>query len=586
MPEEETQTDDETPVSEEPIYFLCPLCQEKGRTVGFQDLRKIAGHYNYVHAKAMGNKMEFKDIKDRIPTTTERPPNLIERDKQSARHVQAQKQKGVKMPDDDGEHIAPELGDAAGIRGKIKSLLVNLAKLDKTQREELLSEREQLVEYSRILSLKDVSYEQIREIEAAITTDIEPKIRSALSPSEEEDDEPAPGQKKDLNWDLKMDVEKTRAAIKKDLQDLMDLPQDILETVETEKQLYVELNRLLCKDDITKKELQDIRARHQSYQPIVHSAIKKAKRMAEYDQGEEDDDSDYDIASLEKTRMKQLQKRLARTQIMRDLREEELSLRQLNMNSNPQPAAPASNMVPVVRPKLGADGQPMKDEKGNIITEVAYQPSQLDPVLSILISALLPGLANNRNNGNMEELVLKLERDRLQHELELARTQQQQQQNNPLQAELSRIQIQMNQQQEAYHRSELERLNNQIASLGRAANRDTIKELLDEKQRLQTLGLIPAPQQTEQQLANAYSMKALDEATRRADKAASDLKEVAAPLFSMQADILKSQLQKNQAQQPASGAPSPSSPPQLSEEERKRKWNQLRQNLDVAYQAQ
>jgi len=587
--EDETTVEEE---SDEPEYLLCPVCAEKGKEVGFINMQKMSSHYNWQHKHE--SDPPWAEVKPNIVRTTKKPQNLIDADKPKSKKPSKSKPKGVKMSSEaDEERIAPELGDAAHVRGTIKQLLVKLGKLPKDERDALLPEREELMEYMKTLTLKDLSIDVIREIEAKLELDIMPKVTSltgdvAKAVDAGSDD----GESSDeISIDVRMKKEQLRSNIKKDLQTIADLPSDVSESLSVEREILVELNRKLVKDDISKKALREMEAQLTSFRPFIESAKKKAgKKKGRKDEDwydDEDDDDDADRDSL-----KRVKQRLKRTQYLRDLKEEQLALDKLNEKEN-QPQQGQIQMVPITRPKIDPQtGQIMVGEDGNPITETTYQyatQTGMDPLMQTMFQTLMMTMINQGKGGDdtMMKMMMEMKKEeyewrRHQLEMELKRAE-----NNPANEEIKELRSMNQQMQNQFFQSQMNQMQNQLNNARAAAGRDQLSELLEEKQRLIELGLVSDPGMSSQQAkSEQYAREVLNEASGKLDRTTHDLKELAQPFVDMNAQIMRRRLEKmdDEEERQSSGGSS-TEPPPLTQDEQKRKWNNILHHIDETQEA-
>ncbi len=198
---------------------------------------------------------------------------------------------------EENDEIAPETGEAARLRGKIKQLMVEFAQLPEAKRIGLLSEREALGSYITELSKTHVSTSTIKRIQTDVETTVAPMFREARGelPEQASNTEDASSPPKEMNTEIKMKAQKLRSNVKADLQKIANIDDPgIQETIGAEKDALIMLNRKLCKDDITSKELQQLEMEYAGFQPYVEAATRKAGKSAKKKDYEDDDDEDDD----------------------------------------------------------------------------------------------------------------------------------------------------------------------------------------------------------------------------------------------------------------------------------------------------
>lgn len=574
MSEEEPQDETEPmPTEQQGEYALCPVCAEEGNTVGFDTINSLAGHFNWNHAK---KGYKFKEWKDKIIYTDKKPPNLNKKGKSK---------KGGKMTTEDDGQIEPDMGDAARVRGKIKKLLLKMGKLTDDERENLLEVREELMEYMRALSLKEVEYDTIRSIEGLVDSELRPKIVPYTGDGgSDSKDKDSDEEFDDVSTDLMMRVTRIRSRIKADLQAIADLPSELIESVDAEKQMLLDLNRRLYKDGITKKEIQDIESRHSSVHPFIEAATKKTrKKKSSSDAWDDEDDFDEE---MERERVHRMKSRLKRLQYKRDLLEEEQALKRLQDSSPNQQQA--LQPQPILRPKMDPEtNEIMRDENGQVITEVSYQyPSAtgMDPVMAMLTQITLQNLVGNNKNSSgdrIAEMMLEMKREELEHKKEMMELEMRMRENNGGNAEIAELRRMNQELQNRFYDNQIQSLQNALQSARQMAQRDQLQDLLEERDRLIQLGLAQPPGQAEQDKNVEYANRALNETVSRLDRTLETFKEGMEPVMELQTEYMRKNLERqiNEEGGGQGGAGSPR-PPAMSEEEQKRRWSNILHQID------
>lgn len=573
MPEDKpTEEDTGEPETTQGKYLLCPACAQEGITKGFEDMGLLSGHFNFHHAK---KGLKFKDWRDKITYTDKKPPNLLR---------QRQK-KGGSMPDEDSEMITPDMGDSARVRGKIKRLLINIGRLPESERESVLESREELLEYLRVLSAKDVGYDTIRSIEGLIDSDISPRISSASGDDNNQHPESyTDAAEKNIPTDLKMRIARIRSRIKGDLQSIANLPVELADSITGEKEVLLDLNRTLYRDNLTPKEVQDIDARHGSIHPFIEAASKKGHKPKHNEESYEEDDIDDE---MERERYKRVQNRLRRAQLKRDLLEEEQALKRLQESSNTTQNH-AIQPIPVMRPKMDPKtNEVMRDEHGQVITEVAYQyPSAtgMDPLMATMMQLLLNNLAGPRNSGEdkMANTLLEMKKQELEFKKEMMELELRLREGNSKNPEIEEMRRMNQNMQERYYNDRLAAMQNSLENARAMANRDQLSDLLNERDRLIKLGLAAAPNAGVPDKNVEYANSALRETVTRLDKTIDTVKEGMRPIVELQTEYMKKSLEKqaSAANATPSASPAVSKPGAMTPEEKQVRWGELLRRID------
>jgi len=551
--------------------ILCPKCN-----MPCEAIPKLVGHFNNKHP---GFKLE--DFKDKLKVVSKKELKT----KSSSKPQVAQK-----MTEEEKNEMTPEIGDAARARGRLKQLLLTYASLPVNKRTELLAEREALAAYLAMLAARDVPYSRIKEIESDVETNIAPALRDAtgqkiIEPSETPDESP-----KEIDTDLKMKIQKLRSNIKANLQKIADMPANLQETINAEKDTLITLNRKLCKEDIVKKEVTEIEAIYSSIQPYVEAATRKSEKYSKRDPEDEDDEDEED--DIEEAReMKRLKRKARKLELRAEIKAMRTDLGLAG--GAPNATAPQPIMVP--RPKIDQQtGQQMVDANGTPITEMTYQyPLAQDPIQATLLTYILDDMKyKNRNNGgdSMEKFLMEMKKEDMEWRHEFMEMQYKNKDNSQSE-EVRELRKQTQILIDRGHQREVEQLSGQIENMQALVSQNPIDRLLAEKQKLIALGIAQDPGTaralSSQEQSLAYSKEALDKSAAKLDSFREDMKELGQPLIELNTEFMRSRLKKEEDDARAKGqAPShsPRQQPQMTEDERKRKWKEILEATDHAAQ--
>ena len=592
-------TDDEKDSTEK--YYLCPVCSTEKTPYGEKTEFLLAGHFNRVHSnqKKGGSGEQWEDFKPLVKTTTDKPPNLIAKEKPKKPKRTKEQTTGGKMPTDDdneSETQTAELGEGAAVRGTIRTLLKDVANLDESKRYDLISQKEQLVEFMRLLSATKSKLDAtlVQEIELKIDTEIKPVIRAYTHPGSG-----GTHGGKDINTedqpmtDERMKAQKLRSKIKHDLENIANLPSRFQDELIAEKEMLMGLNRKLCKDGVTKEDLQDMEASYSGSHPFIDSVIKKGhgkkkgrgKTGDDWDDDDDDDDDDWDD-EFDRQEMRELKRKERMLRYKARIAEYQQNLESIQ-GSKPQPGnAPGLHVMQ--RPRLDPrTGQMELDEEGKPILEYHYaQPGMSgDSMAMTLLTAVLPSLIAggvNKGGTSPREYELMLEKQRLEIEKDILERQRENPGNSESSQELREIRNEMRAQQERHYQAEMTRLENELQRTRHAlANSDPLTELVEQKEKLIQLGMVRDPKEFTEDKQTAYANKVLDETKNIIQKGTSDLKSTLEPLTEISREDMKLNLEarrkKMERESEERGEP-PQPPPQprrMTEEEKRRKWNQV-----------
>jgi hypothetical protein len=543
----------------------CPKCR-----IPFENIRKLSGHFTDKHPS-----LKLEDFKDQIIPVSK---------KELKSKSSSKPQVAPKMSEEEKEETAPEIGDAARVRGTIKRLLVQFAKLPENKRTELMSEREALATYLQSLAPKDVSYSDIRAIESDVETTIAPRFREASEPKPAENPDSPDASPKEMDTELKMKIQKLRSNIKADLQKIADMPAGLQESISAEKDMLITLNRKLCKEDLTKKDVVDIESTYSSYQPYIDAATKKAAKSTKSESIDEEDEDEED--DLEEARqMKRLKRQARKLELKAEIRAMKL---EMGLGTGgPMPAAPQPIMVP--RPKIDpTTKQQMVDENGVPITEMTYQyPLSQDPIQQLMMQFMLEELKSKRGgdgSSNTDKILLEMKRDELEWKKEFMEMQYKHKDTGQSD-EIKELRRSTQTLIDQTHQREIEQISNELEQTRAMIQRDPIGNLLAEKNRLISLGIVQDPAAARslsaQEQSLQYSKEALDKSVAKADAFRDDLKEIAAPLFQVQTEMMKRQVERADEDARSKGKPTAQpQQPTMSEEERIEKWRKIQQAVN------
>lgn len=574
---------------DEVLYYLCPICLEEGKETGFENVQGVMGH-----AKAHPNT-PTKGLNERIITTKKKPENLIKKKieyKMKTPSTPPSNKGGNMSQDDDQESNAPDVGEAAHLIGKIKQLLLLWSKFPADSKDTLLPERQELVAFMQRLNQKNITGEDIANIEGKVDVDIKP-LFDEYTPKKKSDgktdDEESP---KEMNTDLKMSAEKIRSSIRSDLTKIAELPTEYAERLSAEKGLLMELNRELCKDDITKKKLNDIEARYTSYTPGIQAIVKKVNKHTKHDDDDDDDFEDYE--DFEKQDLKRMKRQLGKLRMTQEIEETKAMMKSLRQENQPQ----QQQMMLVSRPKIDmTTGEIALDENGQPIMEQGYQHASatgMDPLSSFLLSAILPSLVSGNKNDNSLEtqrLMLEMKKEDLEFRKFMI---EHDNKDSGSSAEIVSLRRDNQTIIETMYKNELTRVSDQLNRTQHALqNTDQLGDLLEQKNKLQELGLVGDPAtQNAQDKQVAYAKDTMEKVKTEAEGLRSDAKAFMGPMMSAQNEIMKQKgqlqiererleiakekanLPQSQQQQQQQGPPE-GVMHDLSEEEKNARWREL-----------
>ncbi len=579
--------------SDKELYYLCPICLEEGEETGFENIQGVMGH-----AKAHPNT-PTKGLNERIVTTKVKPKNLIKKkiEYKTKKPSTPPSDKGGNMTQDDNQDSnSPDIGEAAHLTGKIKRLLLLWSTFPEESRNALLPERQELVAFMKRLNEKNITTEDIVNIENKVDVDIKP-ILDEYAPKKKTDGKSGEEEpEKPINSDLKMSAEKIRSSIRSDLTKIAELPTEYAERLSAEKDLLMGLNRELCKDDITKKKLNDIEAQYTSYTPGIHAIVKKVNKHTRHDDDDDDEYEDFD--DYEKQDLKRMKRQLGKLRMTQEIEETKIMMKSLRQDNQ----SPQQQMVPVMRPKIDmSTGQIQLDDAGQPIMEQGMQYASgtgMDPVLSFLLSAILPSLVSgNKTDSSLEtqKLMLEMKKEELDFRKVMIENQNKDSGSN---TEIAALRRDNQNIIETMYKNELSRVSDQLGHTQRALqNTDQLGDLLEQKQKLTELGLVSDPvSQSAQDKQVAYAKDTMEKVKEEAEGLRTDAKSFMEPMMTAQGEMIKQknklQLERDKLEIDKERAALPQNrqqqgPPEgvmhgLSDDEKNARWRELYRAVEEA----
>jgi len=426
----------------------------------------------------------------------------------------------------------------------------------------------------------------VREIEAKIDTEIEPVIKTYTNPDENKaSDDKSPDRSM---TDVRMKAQKLRSRIKIDLANIANLPSKHQDEIMAEKDLLINLNRRLCKDEVTKADIQDIEASYSGSHPFVESIVNKGKKKTKNkDEWDDDDDDDEDWDEMEKEDMKDARRR---EKILKyQVRQEEYKQRLAELKSS---SPTTHHGIPPIqvsqRPRINPEtGMIETDENGNPVMEHYYiqQGATGDSMAMTLLTAVLPTLVGNaRGKGDgptTAEIELRLQNERLQFEKILLERDKGRSGDSESSQELREMRAEMRATQEAYHHDQITRLEHDLQRSRQALAQNPLDELFEQKEKLIQLGLVQDAALASEDKQTAYANKVLEETRTLAQKTTSELRGMIEPLAELGRDDMRITLDQKrsrmerEARNEGIAPPQQPKPKQYTEEEKRHKWNKL-----------
>jgi|TARA_Y100000034_G_C6910343_1_gene424408 uncharacterized C2H2 Zn-finger protein len=541
------------------IKWRCPVedCDKI-----FERVQALGGHVYQTHGMKLS---EYPDYKETARVVEPSPPPIEKKKKKPSG--------GSPMTGDEIKRV--DAIERSELKGKFRQLMRAYGSLPTEERDALIPEREIMMDGIKMLDKEKLTIDRFHDLNNQYETNLKPAIEALSGPLGKTEE---PSKKKEKNDYIEIEQAHVKSLIMNYLRQIERQKPKVKRELNEQKELLILLNRKISNIEIDKRELNRIKIQLENeITPMIDVVLEeRGTKYGEKDDDDWDDDDDLIMPGMSKKELKGKQRQLLAMQYERQIEEERQERREMRnrySGSHPSSQQSGAGLVPQARIKVDpATGQVMKDESGNPMTETIYVPGSqqagIDPTLLLVLNSI----GGNRNNGNdpmiqmlMEEAKtnralllemikgggkndsndkeamykMQLESERRSHETMLALVKSQNQKDPAVERALEESRSRELQMMNNMHQQSMNFMSRDLEDMKRMAYRDSTEELLNWKQKLETLNLVNSGAKSAEEKAVDKSAEVLTTGLNKVETGLSDIKELVKPMAEANAEIMK-----------------------------------------------